>query len=185
MDATQKIGKTCKVLKLDDKSIHKRLKNFLINQDCSGTATGCFKTSVLKNIKAAEGQYIIDRYNEDMIFYMKYLVAGKCKVLTNTHLNKRDGGFSKDLKTSDNVYTTAGITNRNLPRRRCQIFSEAILSDKFFGTILSDKERNKLYSKLRNSLEWYYCQGIFRNKKYFHHMEGTLHLLFNFRLYKI
>ena len=184
-DYSKKTGKVCKVIKLDCESLHKRLKTFLINQDCTEMATGCFKTSVMRDIKKAEGQYIIDRYNEDQIFYMKYLTSGKCKVLTNTHLNKRDGGFSKDLKTSDSVYTTAGITNRNLPRRRCQIFSEAIISDKYFKTLLNEKELNKLYKKVKNSLEWFYCQGKFSNVRYLHYLNRTLHLLFNYRLYKL
>lgn len=185
LDFTKKIGKTCKVLKLDSKSIHNRLKTYLINQDCSGMATGCFRTSVLRKIKEAEGQYIVDRYNEDIIFYMKFLVSGKCKVLTDTHLNKRDDGFSKDLKTSDNVYTTSGITNKNLPRRRCQIFSEAILTDKYFATIFNEEERNKLHKKVLNSLQWFYCQGIFTNRKYLQKINGILHMLFHIRLYRL
>lgn len=185
IDYSKKIGKKCVVLKLDCRSVYKRLKTYLRNQDISEMATGCFRTSVLKDIKNTEGQYIIDRYNEDIIFYMKFLTAGKCKVLTNTHLNKRNGGFSKDLKTSDSVYTTAGITNRNLPRRRCQIFSEAIITDKYFKTLLSEKDLNKLYKRLRNSLEWFYCQGKFINVRYLHYLNGTLHLLYHYRFYKL
>ena len=178
-------GELCKIIKLDSNNVHSRLITYLKNQDFVEMATGCFKTSILKKIKEIEGQYISDRYNEDIVFFMKFLATGKCKVLTNTHLNKRDGGFSKTLKTSTNVYTTFGITDKNLPRRRCQIFSSAIINDKYFSTLMSEKELKKLYKKLLNSLEWCYCQGKFRSKKYLHHIEVTMHLLFNYRLYSL
>ena len=72
-DFAKKIGKKCKVVKLDNNSIHNRLKTYLKNQDKIEMATGCFRTSILEDIKNVEGQYIIDRYNEDIIFFMKLL----------------------------------------------------------------------------------------------------------------
>jgi len=184
-DFSQKIGKPCKVISLDDRSVYKRLKKYLRNQDSAEMATGCARTSVLNDIKRVEGQFYTKRYNEDVVFIMKFLVAGKCKVLTNTHLNKRDGGFSKDLKTSNNVYNTAGITEQNLARRRCQIFSGALLTDKYFLYVLGEKDLKRLYKRLQNTLEWFYCQGKFSNVRYLSHLNGTLHLLFHYRLYKL
>ncbi|GEM_PF-6591729 len=184
-DFSKKIGKTCKIAKLDSDTIYKRLKPYLRYQDFLEMSSGCFRTSILREIKRTEGQYIIDRYNEDIILIMKFLATGKCKMLADTHLNKRDGGFSRNLKTTHEVYKTAGITDRNLTRRRCQIFSDAIQNDKYFSSILSEDEITKLHNRVFRSLQWFYCQGIFTNRKYLNKLWGTLHLLFHIRFYRL
>ena len=175
--------KKCKVVKLNSKSVFKRIFTYVKYQDQIEMSTGCFRTSILRDIKKAEGQYIVDRYNEDIILEMKFLVAGKCKVLSKTHLNKREGGYSRDLLTCDKVYTTEGVTKRNLARKRCEIFSQAIKNDKYFLDLLGEKKACVLSWQVYFALESFYNIGIFLYKKLLNKLKRTLMLTYNYRLY--
>ncbi len=185
MDFSKKIGKICKIAKLNSNSVFKRLKEYLINQDSIEMSSGCFRTSVLRDIKDEEGQYIIDRYNEDIVLIMKFLAKGKCKVLPDTHLNKRDGGFSRNLNTTKEVYTVRGINAQNIARRRCQIFSNAIKNDNYFKSLFSAKQLQNLSERIYDTLCWNYCQGKYLNKIYLMKIIRCIKFLFKYRLYKI
>ena len=139
---------------------------------------------LIENIKTAEGQYIIDRYNEDIILEMKFLATGKCKVLNKTHLNKRDGGFSRNLTTCKKVYTTQDVTMKNLRKKRCIIFSEAIAKDKYFTFILGEKEAKALSNSLYLALEYYYGVGRFSFKSFIIKFYRSLKLIFNIGRYR-
>ena len=181
---SKKYIKKCKVAKLNSSSVFKRIKEYVSNQDDIEMSTGCFRTSILKNIKTAEGQYIINRYNEDIILEMKFLATGKCKVLNKTHLNKRDGGFSRNLTTCKKVYTTQDVTMKNLRKKRCIIFSEAIAKDKYFTFILGEKEAKALSNRLYLAMEYYYGVGRFSFKSFIIKFYQSLKLIFNIGRYR-
>ena len=177
-------GVKCLVAQLNSNSIYKRMCEYIKLQDRIEMSTGCFRTSILREIKAAEGQYIIDRYNEDIILIMKFLVKGKCKMLSKTHLNKREGGYSRDLATCHKVYTTQDVTMKNLAKKRCLIFSDAVANDKYFSAVLGEKKAQKLSRQIYLTLENFYCVGRFSFKKTWHKLRGTLWMLYNFKLFR-
>lgn len=151
----------CKIVRLNNSEPLKRLREYIRYQDLIEMSTGCFRSSILKDIKKAEGQYLIDRYNEDIVLEMKFLAAGKCKMLANTHLNKRDGGYSRDLSSVNMVYTAKGITMNNILKKRREIFTNAVKNDKYFSFVLGEKNAKILSKKLYNALSFDYKLGIY------------------------
>ena len=177
-------GRKCKIARLNSKRVFNRLIEYIKWQDSLEMSSGCFRTSILKQIKEAEGQYIVDRYNEDIILIMKFLAKGKCKMLSQTHLNKRDGGYSRDLTTFQMVYREFDVTAKNLGKKRCIIFSEAIGSDKYFTEILGEKESKKLARRIYLSLESHYCVGRYSIKRLISNILATIRLMYRYNSFR-
>ena len=178
--------KKCHITRLNSNNIIKRLTNYLINQDELEMSSGCFRTSVLKLIKKTEGQYIRDRYNEDIVLEMKFLAAGKCKMLYKTHMNKRDGGYSREVNSSNNVYAANNINLKNVTHKRCKIFAKAIFKDKFFAYVLGNIRSKYLAMQIYFILARHYARGIYKPLILYYRIKNSLILGWNFfRLFKI
>ena len=178
--------KKCHITRLNSNNIIKRLTNYLINQDELEMSSGCFRTSVLKLIKKTEGQYIRDRYNEDIVLEMKFLAAGKCKMLYKTHMNKRDGGYSREVNSSNNVYAANNINLKNVTHKRCKIFAKAIFKDKFFAQVLGNIKSKNLAMQIYFILARHYARGIYKPMILYYRIKNSLILSWNFfRLFKI
>ena len=181
----------CKIVKLNSNNITERLENYLLNQDDIQMSSGCFRTSVAKQIKSAEKTYLTNRYNEDIIFEIKFLTAGKCKMLSKTHLHKRDNGYSRKVETAHKVYSIKGLKSRNLIKERCKIFSNAILTDEFFTTILDNKNKKSVAKKIKRTFKPLIIYGNIRIfyediKNLCRNIRNTTVLGINyFRLFKI
>ena len=115
---------------------------------------------------------------------MKFIAAGKCKMLSQTHINKREGGFSRDLTSCEKVYTIQGVTMKNLAQKRCEIFSDAIANDKYFSVVLGEDGAKKLSKQIYTALQNNYLVGIFRFKKVYHRLRFSLIILLHNRLYR-
>lgn len=177
-------GRKCKTARLNGDTVLDRLKEYIKHQDSLEMSSGCFRTSILREIKEAEGQYIVDRYNEDIVLIMKFLVKGKCKMLSKTHMNKRDGGYSRDLTTFHMVYKEIDVTEKTLTKKRCIIFSEAISNDKYFTNVLGEEGAKKLARQIYLSLESFYCVGRFSIKKIIINIFSTLKLICRYNMYR-
>ena len=148
-------GELLSVPKLDDNNVLTRLKNYLAAQDTGKISSGCFKSSIFEEIKKADGTYLRDRYNEDIVIIMKFLAAGKGKVLKEVHYNKLDGGATVLIETTgEHIYPTEGINLNNIIKKRAEIFSQALLTDKSFSLFIQEnnlKDISKsLYKYVKN-----------------------------------
>lgn len=167
-------------LEIDNISL--RIQNYILSQDYAKLSSGIFRTSIAKKMLDSDGFIIKDRYNEDIIFMIKYLVAGKSKVLVNTHYNKLDEGTTSTLETTrPDIYDASGINYSNLGEKRATIFSNVFLTDKFFKQYLSEKQCNKIskeiyetliyshyYSRIRDLLKYMYRHPLFIFRKAFY-----------------
>ena len=172
--------KICIKTRLNSEDVLKRLTNYLINQDELEMSSGCFRTSVLRQIKKFEGQYIRDRYNEDIILEMKFLAAGKCKMLDSTHMNKREDGHSKDLNSTNSVYNANRINLKNVTHKRCKIFAKAVMRDKYFKSVLGNIRCKRLAAQIYFILAMHYSRGIFKPLKIYYRTKGFLNLCWNY-----
>ena len=188
---------------LEDDNISVRLQNFILCQDYAKLSSGVFRTYYVRKMLENDGVALKDRYNEDIVFMIKYLVAGKSKVLINTHYNKLDEGNTATLETTrPDIYDSAGINYSNIGEKRGKIFSNAIIEDEYFKQYLSLKQRNKIakeiyetlifthyYSRLRDMLKYMYSHPLFIFRKDFYKKLKFLMIskkhtkLYNFILY--
>ncbi len=101
--------------KLDDEKVISRLKKYVASQDKGMISSGCFRASIIRDCLMADNFTYKNRYNEDIVFLMKFLAKGKAKILTITHYNKLNDGHTMSLETTTaDIYSTKGITETHL-----------------------------------------------------------------------
>ena len=143
--------RTCDFVNLDDTRPEQRLVKFISKFTYANVATGVFRKIVIDEMYESDRIYYKGRYGDDSIFIIKYLFAGKGKILTNTHSNKREDGYTRDLyNTPQDVWDITGITLENFDAKLGEIFAGSIMNDKFY----------KLYCKNPAEMVPYVNKGI-------------------------
>ena len=149
------------VVNLDVKSIYKRVctyiyadsKNYLITN-------GLLKNSVTKDLLKEDDYAIKDRYAEDWVYMVKYLIAGRCKVMDSTHYNKLNNGITAKIETMHEFWNINGVNEQNWFEKVKETIINAINSDNFFKNRLTEKEREKLSQKVKTVTPYAYTDKI-------------------------
>lgn len=96
--------KNCYVPELNQNSPAQRIQEFLKSYWISDIVTGLFRTDIIKNMMEIDNYCCITRLPEDIIFMLKFLSAGKAKVINTTHYNKLNNGSTRILSCTPNEF---------------------------------------------------------------------------------
>lgn len=134
--------KTCDFINLESKNIESRLASFIKKFPFADIATGVFRKKIIDEMFKTDNTFYKNRYGEDSIFIIKYLFAGKGKIINSTHHNKRENGYTRDFyNTPKDVFDTTGITLENWDTKLGEIFIESIINDNYYKQYYSTPEK--------------------------------------------
>lgn len=142
-DANYNLILTGKKHKLDSANVYKRVKKY-IEINLSSFCLGLYKTDVLKDMQKLDNGMFKHRLCEDWVFMVKYLVAGKGKMLDNVYYHKVHNGLTKDLEGAKQVWNIEDLNGNNFWDKLGMALSDAISQDNFFKQYLNENERKKL-----------------------------------------
>ena len=140
-----------KIAYLEEENRESRVLRYTNNAPFYDISTGVFRTEVLNNMYKQDNEVFFKRYSEDCVFIQKYLVAGRGKVLTSTHLHKLNNGATRNAKSFlKDVYGIEYINYDFFFETIGKSFSDSILNDKFYELYMTKSERISLARKIRN-----------------------------------
>ena len=133
------------VVDLHSPNISKRVTSYIIADANHCLITnGLLKNYVTKNMLEEDGFAIKDRFAEDWVYVIKYLIEGRCKVIDSTHYNKLDNGYTTKMETMKEFWDLTGITPQNSFDKIKESIADAVINDKFCQNRLTNNQRSKL-----------------------------------------
>ena len=142
------------IVRLDNYNISHRVKNYIIADKLGYMITnGLLKTSITKTMIKECGCVLFNRYSEDWVYIIKYLIAGKCKMIDNTHYNKLHTGKTSNVKTLNDLWNSTGITQENQFDKIVETIQDSIFNDDFCKNRLSKIQREKLSKTVTKSMK--------------------------------
>lgn len=141
--------------KFENANVSKRVEEYILSNANSGMIImGLIKTSVMKQLIEKEGTALQDRFAEDWVLMIKYLVAGKAKMINSTHLNKLHFGSTCNLESMKTIWKDLnGINYDNLMDKVGEYIAKSILNDEFYSIYLTEKQKKYLANTTTKSME--------------------------------
>lgn len=141
-DENYRLLKLCSGEKIDYKNAKGRFKKYLeLMKFDHYLASGLFKTCIAKEIIEKDGTLYKNRYAEDLVLLIKYLVAGKMKILSSTHYNKLNNGYSMSVQGLSEIWNIPEGKSYN--ELLIETLSTCIKKDLFFKKYLTQAEINE------------------------------------------
>lgn len=141
--------------------------------------SGLFRSEYLKMLYNKEGVFQNNRWAEDQVYAIKFLTAGKCMMIDNTHYNKIITGNTQNSKTSSNLWQiSSSFIKKDYWERLSIVIPESIMNDSFFDSFLSNKNKKILSRDLKK-----YLLSKSSKQQYFKELKSYIirHPLFMFR----
>src|SRR5574344_1838564 len=145
----------CPKTKLDYNNVAKRLEEFILsNRNYGFIIIGLMKTSILKEIFEEEDIIIHNRFAEDWIVIVKFLIAVKCKMINTTHLRKRSGGYICSIDKIKEILKVETFTIGIEMDKIAEIIAKSFSTDKFYYKYLpTEIQREEMSNVIIKSME--------------------------------
>ena len=142
-----------KKINLSCSKISDRIKNYVYAaKNHSSITNGLMKNDVTKAMLEEDGYAIGYRFAEDWVYVVKYLIAGKCKMISTTHYNKLNNGYTTNLKNMTELWNDPTLTYENFYQNVLKTIQNSINNDNFCKNRLNEKERKECCKKAEQGL---------------------------------
>lgn len=138
--------------------VFERVDTYIRKDVFEDAVNGLWDMRVLREMKKLDGDYYMEnRYGEDQVFMIKCAIAGKIKILEDTHYRKLNTGSTRDLhNTPIDSFDTKGMNYYNYFAIMSEITSRSILKDNFFKAYLNEEELLKMSDLIKKAYLNYY-----------------------------
>ena len=144
--------KTGKPVYMEQENAWERIGNYYANMH-EDMVSGLFRTDLVREMKQLSGRVFFTYYAEDLFFMMRYLVAGKAKMLENTYLNKLENGRTRGLEeTPADIFDIKGVTRKNYYDVIYRNAAQCIDKEQFIWKYADKEAREKIKREAKDAL---------------------------------